>query len=600
MRPSIATVCMSGTLEEKVEAAAEAGFAGVEIMDADVVSSKRSPVGIRRFVESLGMRVEIFQPFRDFEGVGAEQFERNIRRAKAKLDVAAELGAPLMLLCSNVASATLDDDGLVASQLNRLGDLAQQRGLLVAYEALAWGRFVSTFDHAWRLADRADHPAIGTCLDSFHIFAAGSDLELALDLPADRLFFCQVADARALSMDALSWSRHHRLFPGQGSFDLTRFVSVLQRVGYIGPLSIEVFNDVFRQSDARRTAVDALRSLRYLEETVTTDRTHLVGAPAHPAVDFIELRGAESATTSALSALGFVGHGRHASKDVTLWSQGDVAIVVNQHPLALSPSDRTALTGVGFQVDDARRRADRADELLARRVTRTQRAGEDVLYGMLAPDSSEMYLSDEAVRSNGWREEFPSVEPNAGVGVHGIDHISLSQSWEHFDEAVLFYRSMLGLEPAELVDIADQRGLVSSLAMESADRATRVVLTVNPIGHSEGSNTMPPHHVAFAVTDILATADALAARGASRLEIPSNYFDDLQARFDLGDETLEALRSRHILYDRDADGEFWQLYTPHVGDIFFEFVQRRGGYDGYGAPNASVRRAAQQSVSRNA
>ena len=39
--------------------------------------------------------------------------------------------------------------------------------------------------------------------------------------------------------------------------------------GYTGPLSLEVFNDVFRQSDARRTAVDAMRSLLALEEALS-------------------------------------------------------------------------------------------------------------------------------------------------------------------------------------------------------------------------------------------------------------------------------------------------------------------------------------------
>jgi 4-hydroxyphenylpyruvate dioxygenase len=48
-----------------------------------------------------------------------------------------------------------------------------------------------------------------------------------------------------------------------------------------------------------------------------------------------------------------------------------------------------------------------------------------------------------------------------------------------------------------------------------------------------------------------------------------------------------------VLYDRDAEGDFLHFYTETVGGVFFEVVQRRGGYDGYGAPNAPVRLAAQ-------
>ena len=62
-------------------------------------------------------------------------------------------------------------------------------------------------------------------------------------------------------MDVLQWARHHRCFPGQGQFDLERFFVQVLRSGYAGPLSLEIFNDVFRETPNRRTAVDAMRSL---------------------------------------------------------------------------------------------------------------------------------------------------------------------------------------------------------------------------------------------------------------------------------------------------------------------------------------------------
>ena len=48
-----------------------------------------------------------------------------------------------------------------------------------------------------------------------------------------------------------------------------------------------------------------------------------------------------------------------------------------------------------------------------------------------------------------------------------------------------------------------------------------------------------------------------------------------------------------LLHDRDAAGDFTHFYTATIGGVFFEVVQRRGSYDGYGAPNAGVRLAAQ-------
>lgn len=63
---------------------------------------------------------------------------------------------------------------------------------------------------------------------------------------------------------------------------------------------------------------------------------------------------------------------------------------------------------------------------------------------------------------------------------------------------------------------------------------------------------------------------------------PDNYYDDLVARFDLGPKTVAQLHELGLLYDREAGGEFVHFYTATVGEVFFEVVQRPGGYDGHG------------------
>jgi 4-hydroxyphenylpyruvate dioxygenase len=58
------------------------------------------------------------------------------------------------------------------------------------------------------------------------------------------------------------------------------------------------------------------------------------------------------------------------------------------------------------------------------------------------------------------------------------------------------------------------------------------------------------------------------------------------------------LREAGALYDRDEDGEYLQLYTlPFAERFFFEIVERRRNYRGYGASNASIRLAAQTRTS---
>jgi 4-hydroxyphenylpyruvate dioxygenase len=90
----------------------------------------------------------------------------------------------------------------------------------------------------------------------------------------------------------------------------------------------------------------------------------------------------------------------------------------------------------------------------------------------------------------------------------------------------------------------------------------------------------------------------MRGRGAQFLKIPENYYDDIEAKFDLDAVTMEALRKNQILYDREGDGEFFQIYTNTFDErFFFEIVQRRN-YQGFGAPNAAIRLAAQTRASR--
>jgi 4-hydroxyphenylpyruvate dioxygenase len=127
--------------------------------------------------------------------------------------------------------------------------------------------------------------------------------------------------------------------------------------------------------------------------------------------------------------------------------------------------------------------------------------------------------------------------------------------------------------------------------MRTADDAVRLVLNVAP--HVLDDASMPAH-VAFSCADVIGLARAARANGARLLAVPDNYYDYLSGRFGLDDATVAELRELDLLYDRDDGGEFVHFYTRTVGTVFFEFVQRRGSYDGYGADNAPVRLAAQR------
>lgn len=312
--------------------------------------------------------------------------------------------------------------------------------------------------------------------------------------------------------------------------------------------------------------------------------------------DFVEIRtGRLGQTTRLLHQLGFALGGHHQSKEnVQVWVQGPVRIIVNN---AVPEDAPTEVAALGFEVPDPDTALERATRLSARPVPRSQRDDEQVLRGVYAPDGTEIFFCRRP--GNGvpaWLDEFGADEELESTAlVTGVDHINMAQPWQHYDEAVLFYTSVLALAAQPAQDVPGPSGLVRSQVMRSANGTVRLPLNVAPAAAEQGSfvGAAYPEHVALACTDVFAAARRARRRGLKLLPVPQNYYEDLDARFDLDDEFVASLQELDLLYDRDAEGEFLHFYTGTLGTVFFEVVERRGGYAGFGAPNAPVRLAAQ-------
>ena len=169
MRKSIATVSLSGSLEQKLQAIAAAGFDGVELFENDFLHFPGSARELRQRADDLGLGIDLYQPFRDFEGMPEALFQRSLERAERKFDVMEALGCPLVLCCSNTSPQALDDPARSAAQLRELAERAARRGLKVGYEALAWGRHVNLYGQAWSIVQQADHAHLGLILSLIHI-----------------------------------------------------------------------------------------------------------------------------------------------------------------------------------------------------------------------------------------------------------------------------------------------------------------------------------------------------------------------------------------------------------------------------------------------
>lgn len=621
MKTSIATVSISGDLREKLAAIAAAGYDGVEIFETDFLAFDGKPAEVGKMVRDAGLEITMFQPFRDFEGMPEPQRSRTFDRAERKFDLMQELGTDLMLVCSNVSPIALGGIDRAADDFHELGERAAKRGLRVGYEALAWGRHISDHRDAWEIVRRADHPHIGLILDSFHTLARKIDPDSIRSIPGDRIFIVQLADAPLIDMDLLYWSRHFRNMPGEGDLPVSDFMRAVAATGYNGPLSLEIFNDQFRGGSPRTIAVDGRRSLIYLMDQVArAEPSVAIPVPAMPnriavtGVEFIEFSADETEAEELarlLRTMGFRLAGRHRNKDVLLYRQGGINIVINTEKEGFAHSSYlvhgTSAYAMGLKVEDAKATVARARVLGAEPFEQRHGPGELAIPAIRGVGGGIIYFLDEKSElARVWEIEFDGLEDSDGdAGLKAIDHVAQTMNYEEMLTWLLFYTSIFRTRKLPMVDVVDPSGLVRSQVIEGDPGALRLTLNGAEnhrtlagrfVAESFGSSVQ---HLAFACDDIFGTAEALRARRFEPLAISPNYYDDLEARFSLSPDMTDRLRAHNILYDRDEGGEYFQLYSRNYGEgFFFEIVLRKDGYAGYGAPNAPFRIAAQKRESR--
>lgn len=611
MKTSIATVSLSGTLAEKLVAIAGRGYDAAEIFENDLLSAPQSARDIGAMMDELGLACSIFQPFRDYEGLPAPLAERARERMRRKFAVMEDLGTDLILLCSNCSPQASGDRARLLDDLGAMAELAAQHGKRIAYEALAWAPHVNDHRDAWGLVRDVDHPALGMALDSFHSLSRGIPSSSLADIRADKLFIVQLADAPVLAMDLLNWSRHFRCMPGQGQFALTDYAAQLERIGYDGYWSLEIFNDRFRAGSAPQVARDGMRGLRVLHDAAQRRlgrAGELVPAVEPARVEFIEFAASHEEAAEFghfFAALGFALTGRHRSKDVVRWTQGAINLVVNSEPEGLAHSfdivHGGSVCALGLAVPDQKAVLDRAGSLDIERFELPVGPDEWRIPAVRGIGGTLLYLVDDATREDMWRDEFP--HPGDGAAPRGdlttIDHVAQTMSYEEFLSWSLYYTALFDFDRTPQLEIVDPMGIVHSQAVESKGRGVRFTLNGSSAANALGTRFIQAYfgagvqHIAFATPDVFAAAEAARDAGLPFLEIGPNYYADIEARFGLDPDLVARMQSLNILYDRDGEGEYFQFYSRAVAKrVFFEVVERRG-YDAYGAANASIRLNAQ-------
>jgi len=268
------TISMSGTLPMKLAAIRDAGFSQVMLSAKDLAGHAEGIPAAIDAVKSSGLRVTGFQVLRDFEGLSGNLHDYKIDVAKSMLEMCAALGGRVLLVCSSTSTHATGDPDALARDLRKLAMLALPLGIKVAYEGLSWGRHINEFTQAWDVVCRANAPNLGLGLDSFHLFATKTPLEMIDLLDPEKIFLVQLADfmwqeIRSVE-ERIATARTFRVFPGEGahSAEVAGLVTQLDQIGYGGDYSFEVFNDDYQQMPLATVAQRAYRAAMWLGEEV--------------------------------------------------------------------------------------------------------------------------------------------------------------------------------------------------------------------------------------------------------------------------------------------------------------------------------------------
>jgi sugar phosphate isomerase/epimerase len=268
------TASLAGALEAKLAAIRAAGFTQVMLSACDVVSHPQGTPAAIAAIRQSGLRVTGLEALRDFEGLTGRLHAYKIDVAKGLLELTHAVGARLLVVEASTSTHASRDIDVVVADLRKLALLAVPLGIRIAYKGTTASRSTDAFIAASDIVLHANCPNLGLALDSFDIFAAKVPEDEIEMIDPEQIFLVQLSDfmwteIRSAEEQATT-ATHFRVFPGEGAHTegLADFVTRLDRIGYYGDYSLDVYNDDYLQLPPERVADRARRSAVWLGETV--------------------------------------------------------------------------------------------------------------------------------------------------------------------------------------------------------------------------------------------------------------------------------------------------------------------------------------------
>lgn len=251
--------------EERVAAAAAAGWAGIGLRYDDYDAARRqglSVTDLRSILKRYDQLVPEVEFISGWSSHDAAVRERSHQAEERLYQAADAFGARHVNVGCSEALGGLAPIDEVAGRFAALCRRAAAHGLLVAIEFMPWTG-IPDVKTAWEIAGRAGEPNGGILLDTWHYFRGNPDEAALRSVPAERIFVIQFNDADAEVVDSLRYdTMHKRRLPGEGTFDLAGFVRLIDELGIQAPICVEVIADdqnALRLEEASRRAYETSR-----------------------------------------------------------------------------------------------------------------------------------------------------------------------------------------------------------------------------------------------------------------------------------------------------------------------------------------------------
>jgi len=233
-----------------VEAYAAAGFRHVELWLPKLDKQGVRPAAAAAALKDAGLTVASAcatdAGFHAPESQVLDELKRN-------LEIAQALGAPRYIVYSGAGATKPEEYKAAAARLARYAETAEPYNVRIGFEFIAGARLAGSFRTALEMVRAANHPNVGVCVDTFHLYAGVSKVEDLLLAKRGEIAHVHFHDAPAALPREL-WRDADRLPPGEGCMPMYDIVKALRRAGYQGVLSVELFGAAYQSGDPREVA----------------------------------------------------------------------------------------------------------------------------------------------------------------------------------------------------------------------------------------------------------------------------------------------------------------------------------------------------------